>query len=101
MIADGALAGNDTGPPLAIFGQHVRPSMPSGTIGIRPGAFMASADELYVTVQAEGGHAAEPHLQNADPVLTAAHIVVALQSIVLAGASARRPRCLVNWPRDC
>lgn len=82
MIAEGALDNNDAGPPVAIFGQHVRPGMESGTIGVRAGAFMASADEIYITVHADGGHAAEPHLQNADPVLAAAHIVVALQSVV-------------------
>ena len=82
MIAEGALDGQNGREPIGIFGQHVRPSQTSGTIGILPGAFMASADEIYITVTADGGHAAEPHLQDADPVLTASQIVVALQSVI-------------------
>ncbi len=83
MIEEGALDDNAASPaPEAVFGQHVRPDLPAGTIGVRPGMFMASADELYVTVRGEGGHAAAPHRLAADPTLVAAHVVVALQSIV-------------------
>jgi hippurate hydrolase len=82
MIAAGALEGNEVGPPIAIFGQHVRPGISVGKMGVRPGAFMASADEIYIAVHADGGHAAEPHLQNADPVYVAAQIVIALQTVI-------------------
>lgn len=83
MIEEGALDADDASPaPEAAFGQHVRPDLPAGTIGVRPGMFMASTDELYVTVYGEGGHAATPHTLAADPTLVASHIVVALQSII-------------------
>lgn len=78
MIQDGAL-GNPT--PAAIIGQHVMPLLPVGTVGFREGLYMASTDELYVTVKGKGGHGAMPHL-NIDPVLIAANIIVSLQQIV-------------------
>ncbi|MDX1548326.1 MAG: M20 family metallopeptidase [Rhodothermales bacterium] len=80
MIEEGVLGGQTA--PRAAFGQHVRPDLPAGTLGVRSGMFMASADELYVTVRGEGGHAAAPHELRTDAVLAAAHVVVALQSIV-------------------
>lgn len=67
--------------PESILGQHVLPSLESGKVGFRPGMFMASADEIYVTVKGKGGHGAMPH-DCIDPVLIAAHILVALQQIV-------------------
>jgi hippurate hydrolase len=66
----------------AVFGQHVTPILEAGTIGVRSGPYMASADELYVTVVGEGGHAAEPHSLRADAVVVACEIVTALQTIV-------------------
>lgn len=83
MIEEGLLSMNGSAPPSqAIFGQHVLPNLPAGKIGVRGGMFMASADELYVTVKGTGGHAAAPHTLGSDAVLAAAHIIVALQSIV-------------------
>lgn len=64
-----------------IFGMHNLPGLPLGTFGSRAGAVMAAADRVEVTVHGAGGHAARPDLVT-DPVLTAAQIVVALQSIV-------------------
>jgi len=65
----------------AIFGLHVLPSMEAGKVGFRGGAYMASADEIYLTVIGKGGHAAMPH-DVIDPILVASHIVSGLQSIV-------------------
>jgi amidohydrolase len=65
----------------AIIGQHVSPEMPSGTIGVCPGKFMASADEIYLTVKGKGGHAAFPHMFT-DNVLIAAQIIVNMQQII-------------------
>src|SRR5690606_4057060 len=81
MIEAGAL-GSGADAASVIFGQHVQPDLPAGTIGVRSGMYMASADELYITVKGTGGHGAAPHLLGADPVLVAAHIVVALQSVI-------------------
>lgn len=83
MIEDGVLdATNGVPAPEAVFGQHVKPDLPAGTIGVRPGWFMASADEVYATVTGEGGHAASPHEVAADATYVASQIVVALQSLV-------------------
>ena len=82
MIAAGALDAQDGHPaPERIFGQHVFPSLPVGTLGVRPGPFMASADEVYVTIRGRGGHAAAPH-ELIDPVLVQAHVLTALQAVI-------------------
>jgi len=59
---------------------HVLPSMEVGRVGFRPGPYMASADEIYLTVKGQGGHAALPKL-NIDPIPMAAEILVALNKI--------------------
>ncbi len=83
MIEEGVLAANSTSPPVdAVFGQHVKPSLPVGTIGVRPGMFMASADEVHITIHGEGGHAAAPHELATDATYVASQIVVALQSVI-------------------
>ncbi len=82
MIEDGVLREmNGVGAPEAILGQHVVPHLDSGLIGVRGGPFMASADELYLTVRGRGGHAAAPHLL-IDPVMAQAHILTALQTVI-------------------
>ena len=63
-----------------VYGLHNMPGHPTGQFAIRPGALMASADEFYITVTGKGGHAAAPH-QSVDPNVTAAHIILGLQSI--------------------
>ena len=60
-----------------IIGQHVSPELPSGVIGMRSGMFMASADEIYITVIGRGGHAALPE-GTLNPVLMASKMVCAL-----------------------
>jgi amidohydrolase len=90
MIDAGALQ-NPT--PQSIFGQHVMPLLPVGTVGFRSGLYMASTDELYVTVKGKGGHGAMPHL-NVDPVLIAAHIITALQQVVSRKANPIIPSVL-------
>ena len=78
MIKDGAL---ENPKPQAILGLHVLPAMETGKLGFRAGKYMASADEIYITVKSKGGHAAAPHL-TADPILIASHLVVSLQQII-------------------
>jgi amidohydrolase len=65
----------------AAFGIHLWNEMPVGTIGVMPGPMMASVDEFEITITGKGGHAAVPHLA-IDPILVAAHLITALQSIV-------------------
>jgi len=90
MIAQGVLK-NPV--PMAILGQHVLPQLETGKVGFRPGKYMASADELYVTVRGKGGHGAMPNL-NIDPVLIASHLIVALQQIVSRNADPKLPTVL-------
>ena len=79
--------------PDIIIGQHVMPSMNTGTVGFRPGKYMASSDEIYLTIKGKGGHAALPHEIN-DTVLIASLIVVALQQIVSRNAKSTIPTVL-------
>ncbi|KQN38167.1 N-acyl-L-amino acid amidohydrolase [Pedobacter sp. Leaf41] len=90
MIKEGVL---ENPKPNYIVGQHVMPLIESGKVGFRSGIYMASTDELYVTVTGKGGHGAQPH-QNIDPVLIASHIIVALQQIVSRNADPRLPSVL-------
>ena len=78
MIADGVL---DAPTVTAAFGIHLWNDLPVGTVGVMAGAIMASVDEFEITILGRGGHAAAPH-QTVDPVLTAAHLVTGLQSVV-------------------
>jgi amidohydrolase len=78
MIKDGVL---ENPKPTAVIGQHVMPKLEAGKIGIRKGKYMASKDDLYVTVFGKGGHGAQPH-ENIDPVLITAQIIMALQQVV-------------------
>lgn len=64
-----------------VFGLHVWPELPTGTIGGRAGTFLASAGQLSITVHGQGGHAAMPH-RAVDPVVAAAKLICELQTIV-------------------
>jgi amidohydrolase len=76
MIEQGVLEGVDQA-----LGLHVWMGLPSGIVGVTPGAFMASAGEFELTVRGRGGHGAMPE-QTVDAVVIGSQIVVALQSIV-------------------
>ena len=88
MIKDGALEGVS-----AIIGQHVHPYIPVGTLGYGSGFFMASADEIYITVEGKGGHAAMPE-QVVDPILLSAEIIQGLQSVVSRRSNPNMPTVL-------
>ncbi len=90
MIKDGVL---ENPKPFGIIGQHVMPLIDAGKIGVRSGMYMASADEIEMTVYGKGGHAAMPHL-NVDTVLITSHIIVALQQIVSRNANPTIPSVL-------
>ncbi|MBU2957510.1 M20 aminoacylase family protein [Paracoccus sp. 1_MG-2023] len=63
------------------YGMHNMPGMPVGHFAIKPGPMMAAADQFEITVTGKGGHAAKPH-ECIDTTLTAAQIIVAVQSVV-------------------
>lgn len=90
MIKDGVL--KDPA-PKSILGQHVMPLIPVGKVGFREGMYMASCDEVYLTVKGKGGHAAVPEL-SVDPILLASHIVVGLQQVISRNASPKTPTVL-------
>ena len=90
MIEEGVLE-NPT--PQKVIGQHVFPDLEVGKVGFRKGMYMASADELHVTIKGKGGHAALPHTL-IDPILIASNIIVSLQQIVSRSAKADVPTVL-------
>lgn len=90
MLKEGALKNPDA---ELIIGQHVYPQMEVGNVGFRKGMYMASADELHVTVKGAGGHGALPE-RCIDPIVITSNIIVALQSIVSRSASPTIPSVL-------
>ena len=90
MIKEGVL---QNPAPDSVLGQHVMPQLPAGKIGFRRGLYMASTDELYVTVKGKGGHGAMPHLC-IDPVAITAQLLVTLQQVVSRYAKPSIPSVL-------
>ena len=90
MMEEGAL---DNPKPEIIIGQHVLPDMATGDVGFKEGMYMASGDEVYLTIKGKGGHAAMPHTLT-DTVLVASHIIVALQQVVSRIVPANIPTVL-------
>ncbi len=90
MIKEGVL---ENPAPESIFGQHVYPDLEVGKVGFRSGKYMASTDEIYLEVKANGGHGGMPH-QIIDTVLIASHIIVALQQISSRRANPTMPTVL-------
>ena len=76
MIADGTLDGVDR-----VLGLHLYTPLRAGRVAVTPGVLFGSADEFALTIRGRGGHGGLPHTA-IDPVVAAAHVVVALQSIV-------------------
>jgi amidohydrolase len=64
-----------------VYGLHLASLYPVGVVAVRPGPVMASSDSIEVTIRGRGGHGAAPH-QTIDPILTAAHFVTSVQSVV-------------------
>ena len=69
------------GRPDAALSFHVAPDLPEGVIGYREGIFTAGSESLDITVRGVGGHAAHPE-QTRDPVVAAARMILAFQTIV-------------------
>ncbi len=79
--------------PQSIVGQHVMPLLPVGTVGFREGLYMASADEIYLTIHGKGGHGAMPNLA-IDVVAIAAQVITAVQQVVSRAADPKIPSVL-------
>ncbi|MFZ4482156.1 MAG: M20 aminoacylase family protein [Rhodoferax sp.] len=78
MIEDGLF---ERFPVQSVYGMHNWPAMPPGIVGVNPGPMMAAADRITIEITGKGGHGAHAY-QTVDPVLVAAHIITAVQSIV-------------------
>jgi amidohydrolase len=90
MIQEGVLKNPEV---QSILGQHVMPQLDCGKVGIRSGMYMASTDEIYLTISGKGGHGALPHL-TVDPVMITAQALVSLQQVVSRSADPRTPSVL-------
>ena len=90
MIKEGVLKNPEV---EYIFGQHVHPPLEVGKVGIKGGDYMASADEIYLTVKGKGGHGALP--QNVvDPVMISANILMSLQQVISRKSAPNVPNVL-------
>ncbi|MGC8784933.1 MAG: M20 metallopeptidase family protein [Armatimonadota bacterium] len=78
MLAEGIL---QEMPPRWVVALHGRPGLPLGSVGVRAGAMMASADTFDIRLKGRGGHAALPHLTD-DPIVAGAQLVQAMQTLV-------------------
>lgn len=78
MIRDGVLKNPEV---KEMYALHVFPDMQTGNVGFREGIYMASCDEIYVTIHGKGGHGATPH-NTIDPIMIGATIITSIQQIV-------------------
>ena len=96
MMQDGLF---DRFPMERIFGWHNWPGLEAGTLAVHAGPVMAAAARIGIAIEGHAAHAAMPHLAR-DPMLTAAHLLIALQSVVSRGvdplASAVLSICMVE-----
>ena len=92
MIAQGAL---ENPVPQAIFGLHVTSRLPLGVVGYRSGPTMASSDKLKITVHGKQTHGAAPWL-GVDPIVTAAHVITGLQTVISRGVDIAREPAVVT-----
>jgi amidohydrolase len=76
MVAQGVMDGVEL-----TVGVHLWNELPVGTLGVKAGPLMAAVDRLSIVVRGRGGHGGKPH-RSADPVVAAAHVITALQTIV-------------------
>lgn len=87
MVKEGVLRDPEVG---AIFGLHVAPDLPTGQVAYRAGGLLASVDRFRVIVRGKQSHAATPWL-GTDPIVAAAHVITALQTIASRKIDARQP----------
>jgi amidohydrolase len=86
MIESGAF---DETPPDMVIAQHILPELETGCVGYRSGSYMASADEIYLTVRGKGGHAALSR-EVTDQIYIASELVLTLKDTIAAEQSGRK-----------
>lgn len=79
----------------SIYALHVFPDMPVGKTGFKGGLYMASCDEIYITIHGKGGHGATPH-QCIDPIVIGAELILNLQTIVSRKCDPKVP-CVLSF----
>ncbi|MEK7699521.1 MAG: M20 family metallopeptidase [Planctomycetota bacterium] len=89
MVEEGALTDVDE-----IYGMHIDPCIASGVFGLRYGPTMAATDRIVITIIGKGGHASTPHLC-VDPIVIAAEVILAIQTIVSRRINPLSP-CVVS-----
>jgi len=92
MIRDGVLKNPNV---KEMYALHVFPDMEVGNVGFKEGIYMASCDEIYITIHGKGGHGATPH-QCIDPIVIGAEIVMNLQSVVSRKCDPKIP-CVLSF----
>jgi amidohydrolase len=92
MIADGVLENPTVTEMVAL---HVFPDMEVGKVGFKEGIYMASCDEIHLTIHGKGGHGATPH-QCIDPIMIGANLLVQLQQIVSRKCDPKIP-CVLSF----
>ncbi len=92
MIADGVLENPRVREMIAL---HVFPEMNTGNVGFKEGLYMASCDEIHLTINGKGGHGATPH-QCIDPIVIGSSIVLELQQIVSRTCDPKIP-CVLTF----
>jgi len=78
-----------------MYALHVFPDLPVGELGFHAGRYMASCDEIYITINGKGGHGATPH-QCIDPIVIGANIILQLQQIVSRKCDPKIP-CVLSF----
>jgi len=92
MVADGVLENPKV---MSMVALHVFPEMEVGKVGFREGLYMASSDEIYITINGKGGHGAMPH-QTIDPIMIGAHLLIGLQQVVSRKCDPKIP-CVLTF----
>lgn len=92
MIRDGALENPIVERMTAL---HVFPDMETGNVGFKEGIYMASCDEIYITIHGKGGHGATPH-QCIDPIMIGANMLQTMQQIVSRKCDPKIP-CVLSF----
>jgi amidohydrolase len=92
MIRDGVLKNPAVSEIIAL---HVFPDMEVGHVGFKEGIYMASCDEIHLTINGKGGHGATPN-QCIDPIIIGANIVTQLQQIVSRACDPKIP-CVLSF----
>ncbi len=90
MLDDGLL---ERFPMDEVYGFHNFPNLPKGTVSVRPGQFMASEDDFKISIHGKGGHSSAPH-DTKDPLVAAAEMIMAMQTIVSRNVDAQEPAVL-------